>query len=59
MILTNFMDLYDVRLILVIHDVFLQSQHEHELVNAEWLLPGRHRKTQPRGVKGHFLHLYK
>lgn len=52
MILTNFMGLYDVWLILVIHDVFLQSHHEYELVDTEWLLPGEIQENSATRCKG-------
>ena len=52
MILTNFMGLYDVWFTLVIHDVFLQSHHEHELVDTEWLLPGKIQEKRATRCKG-------
>lgn len=46
------MGLYDVWLILVIHDVFLQSHHEYELVDTEWLLPGETQENSATRCKG-------
>ena len=52
MILSNFMGLHDVWLVLVIPDVFLQSHHEHELVDAECLLPGEIQENSATRCKG-------
>lgn len=46
------MGLHDVWLILVIRDVFLQSYHEHELVDAECLLPGEIQENSATRCKG-------